>query len=268
MDMDFSTPIEEVLEEIKLKLDSLSDEETEERMETFINDFSFILNGSEMEEIREEIFREVDFSGESPAVVLEGLKQAQELIAKAIEEIKLEYSNSTIKQTFCDMLGSVIETYFLSLIMSLTNRDSVTIGVELIHENAKIPTYAHKGDQGADIYAVEDTTIEPHTYGNMISTGLKMAIPYGWCISIRPRSGLSKNTSLRISNSPATIDQKYRGEIRVLFDNIGDEPITIKTGERIAQMILERNYQANYYKVDSVEPDTERGEGGFGSSGN
>jgi dUTP pyrophosphatase len=79
---------------------------------------------------------------------------------------------------------------------------------------------------------------------------------------------MSKNTPLRISNSPATIDQQYRGEICILFDNLSDEPYEIKEGERIAQFILEKNYHANYTQVDSVEPDTERGEGGFGSSGN
>jgi dUTP pyrophosphatase len=186
----------------------------------------------------------------------------------AIEELKQDYPDSPAKQAFCDMLASVIETYFMNVVGKLANRDSVNIGVELIHANAKIPTYAHEGDQGADIYAVEEIVVEPHTYGNVIPTGLKVIIPHDWCLSIRPRSGLSKNSTLRISNSPATIDQQYRGEIKVLIDNIGDAPVTIKAGERIAQMILERNYQAKYHKVDSVEPDTERGEGGFGSSGN
>jgi dUTP pyrophosphatase len=144
----------------------------------------------------------------------------------------------------------------------------VNVGVEITHPNAKIPTYAHDGDQGADIYAVEDITLEPHTYGNMIPTGLKLLIPHDWAVSIRPRSGLSKHTTLRISNAPATIDTQYRGKIMILMDNVGDKPYTIKAGERIAQMILERNYRATFCQVDSVEPNTDRGEGGFGSSGN
>lgn len=121
---------------------------------------------------------------------------------------------------------------------------------------------------GADIYAIEDTVIEPHTYGNMISTGLKFKIPFGWAISIRPRSGMSKNTALRISNAPATIDQNYRGEVKILFDNIGDKPILIKAGDRIAQFILEHSYTANFEEVEEISSDTNRGAGGFGSSGN
>ena len=95
-----------------------------------------------------------------------------------------------------------------------------------------------------------------------------MIIPHGYAVSIRPRSGMSRNTPLRISNSPATIDQQYRGEIKILFDNFSNEPVTIKAGERIAQFILEKNYRADYSRVNAVEPNTDRGEGGFGSSGN
>ena len=95
-----------------------------------------------------------------------------------------------------------------------------------------------------------------------------MAIPHGWAISIRPRSGMSRTTPLRISNSPATIDQQYRGEVKILFDNFSDKPVEIKAGDRIAQFIIEKNYRGDYIEVDTVEPDTDRGEGGFGSSGN
>ena len=266
--MEFGTPIEESLAMIEDMLENMSDEQVAERADAIINNFSKILNSPEMTETYNQIVKEIDLNGYHPQQVVSELQQAQEFVYTAIGELKEKYSESPAKQAFCDMLGSVIENYFVMVIGRLANRDSVNIGVELIHENAKIPTYMHEGDQGADIYAVEDTTILPHTYGNVIPTGLKVIIPHDWCLSIRPRSGLSKNTTLRISNSPATIDQQYRGEIKVLFDNIGDEPVKINSGERIAQMILERNYQAKYHKVDSVEPDTERGEGGFGSSGN
>ena len=101
----------------------------------------------------------------------------------------------------------------------------------------------------------------------MVSTGLKLNIPEGWAIAIRPRSGMSKKTPLRISNCVPTIDTGFRGEIRILFDNFSDEPVSIKAGDRIAQMILERNYRGIFTQVDSVEDDTDRGEGGFGSSG-
>lgn len=266
--MDFGMPIGEALKLVKEMLESLSDEEVIERADLLIKNLTTVLNSPEMAAATEEVFKQIDLEGQSPQTVIQGLSVAQEAVFTAIEELKQDYPDSPAKQAFCDMLASVIETYFMNMVGKLANRDSVNIGVELVHDNAKIPTYAHEGDQGADVYAIEEVVVEPHTYGNVIPTGLKVIIPHDWCLSIRPRSGLSKNSTLRISNSPATIDQQYRGEIKVLIDNIGDNPVTIKAGERIAQMILERNYQAKYHKVDSVEPDTERGEGGFGSSGN
>ena len=101
----------------------------------------------------------------------------------------------------------------------------------------------------------------------MVSTGLKLNIPEGWAIAIRPRSGMSKKTPLRISNCVGTVDTNYRGLVCVLFDNFSDEPVSIKAGDRIAQMILERNYRGIFTQVDSVEDDTDRGDKGFGSSG-
>lgn len=266
--MEFGMPIEEALKLVKEMLETMYDEELIERADLLVKNLTTVLNSPEMATVTEEVFKQIDLEGQSPQMVIQSLSAAQEAVFMAIEELKQDYPDSPVKQAFCDMLASAIETYFMNMIGKLANRDSVNIGVELTHINAKIPTYAHEGDQGADIYAVEDTMVEAHTYGNVIPTGLKVIIPHDWCLSIRPRSGLSKNSTLRISNSPATIDQQYRGEIKVLIDNIGDNPVTIKAGERIAQMILERNYQAKYHKVDSVEPDTERGEGGFGSSGN
>lgn len=265
--MNFSMSIEEALATIQNTLDEMTDEQISMQGELLINNFISSLQTPETEEIMENLIKEIDLNGITPQETIAELQQGQYIIFKMIEELKERYPDSPIKQGYCDMLMSGIETYFLNFIQRLSNRDSVNIGVELIHNNAKVPAYMHEGDQGADIYAVEEIIIKPHTYGNVIPTGLKVLIPHDWCLSIRPRSGLSKNSTLRISNSPATIDQQYRGEIKILFDNIGDSPVTIKAGERIAQMILERNYQAKYHKVDSVEPDTERGEDGFGSSG-
>lgn len=267
METNFGPSIEESLVLIEEMLETMTDEEVLERGEALANNLSKVLNNAEVDSVSENFLREVDLGGYPPQLVIADLDKAREAVYVLIGGLKEKYSESPAKQGFCDMIATVIETYFMSMIGKLANRDSVNIGVELIHDNAKIPTYAHEGDQGADLYAVEDITIEPRTFGNVIPTGLKVIIPHDWCLSIRPRSGLSKNSTLRISNSPATIDQQYRGEIKVLIDNIGDNPVAIKAGERIAQMILERNYQAKYHKVDSVEPDTERGESGFGSSG-
>ena len=266
--MNFESQLKEMIDIIKQILENFSDEELEERSEAILNQMNQHLSGPEANVFLDEIIRQIDLEGHRPEQVLAELNSVQEIIYNAIGEVKALYPDSPVKQAFCDMFASIIESYLLRFVGMLANRDSVNIGIELAHPNAKLPTYAHEGDQGADLYAVEDMIIEPHTYGNLIPTGIKMAIPHDWAISIRPRSGLSKNSTLRISNAPATIDQQYRGEIKVLMDNIGDKPVTIKAGERIAQMILERNYQAHYHVVATVSPNTDRGEGGFGSSGN
>lgn len=203
--------------------------------------------------------------GEFTAVLEELKKQAFDIF----EELKTNYENSQIKQELIDMIYSGIETYTSVALVRFGNTvsSSAFINVELCTPGAKLPTYAHEGDQGADIYAPEDVVIEPHTYGNLIQTGLKLKIPDGWAVAIRPRSGMSKKTTLRISNTPATIDTKYTGEIGILFDNIGDEPVKINAGDRIAQMIVEKNYRANFTQIEKVDDDTDRGSGGFGSSG-
>lgn len=264
----FDNQMQELISIIKEMLNNYSDEELQERGPAIINNFNNALSSPDTVLAVKEVIKEIDLQGYTPEQVIEELGLAREAIYQSITELKAKYPNSPVKQEMCDMFASSVEAYLMNFIGVLANRDGVNIGIELAHPNAKIPTYAHEGDQGADIYAVEDMIIPPHSYGILVPTGIKMLIPHDWAVSIRPRSGLSKNSTLRISNAPATIDQQYRGEIKVLMDNIGDAPVAIKTGERIAQMILERNYQASYHRVESVSPDTERGEGGFGSSGN
>lgn len=224
--------------------------------------------GPEAEAQLNEYFRQCDLMGYTLEEYSQDLETGKNALYEVMVQLKDKYPDSSVKHELIDMVYSLIESFYTVVALRITNRKDANIGIELIHPNAKIPTYAHDGDQGADIYAVEDTVIEPHTYGNMVPTGIKMIIPRGWAVAIRPRSGMSKNTPLRISNSPATIDQQYRGEVKILFDNFSDNPVEIKAGERIAQFILEKNYHGNYTQVDSVEPDTTRGEGGFGSSGN
>lgn len=264
----FESQLKELADILESILEKYSDEELEERGEAIINGFYQALNTADAQELVSEIIKDIDIYGYSPNEVMNQIASVQAALANTISGIKAKYPNSIIKQSLCDMMENAIDAFFVNFVGKLANRDGVNIGVELAHPNAKIPTYAHEGDQGADLYAVEEMIIQPHTYGNLIPTGIKVIIPHDWALAIRPRSGLSKNSTLRISNAPATIDQLYRGEIKVLMDNIGDTPVTIKPGERIAQMILERNYHAAYHQVDSVSPDTERGEGGFGSSGN
>lgn len=148
----------------------------------------------------------------------------------------------------------------------IVDNNDVTIGFQLIHENAKVPAYAHDDDACADVYAIEDTVIPKHGCGVAVRTGLKALIPQGWLLELRARSGMSKNSPLRISNSVGTIDAGYKGEIMVLFDNISGKDYEIKAGDRIAQMRPEPAYRFRSEIIENVG-DSERGEGGFGSSG-
>ena len=245
----------------------LSDEELERAKPVIIDELSQSLTGANAIIAIDEYLRICDLAAYTPEQYQADLETGKAECFRVISQIKENYASSAIKTEILDMTYSLVETYFGMVALRVAGRENPTVGIEFVHPNAKLPTYAHSGDQGADIYAVEDITIQPHAHGFMVPTGLKMLIPYGWAIGIRPRSGMSKNTPLRISNAPATIDQQYRGEVRILFDNLSDQPFEIKAGDRIAQFILEKNYHATYEQVDTVEPTTERGEGGFGSSG-
>jgi dUTP pyrophosphatase len=115
-----------------------------------------------------------------------------------------------------------------------------------------------------DLCAVEDVTLEPRV-PRMAPTGLTIELPPGYEAQVRPRSGLALKYAITMPNAPGTIDPGYRGEIRVILINLGNEPYTIRAGDRIAQMIV-----ARYEAVEWVEGElagSQRGEGGFGSSG-
>lgn len=246
----------------------MDDEELENIKPIIINEISNSLTGPDCLNSIDEYIKQCDFMGYDLDQYNADLENSKTVIYETMVSLKEQYAESAIKCELIDIVYSMMESYFNMIALRLMGRDTANIGIELIHPTAKIPTYAHDGDQGADIYVPENNIIPANARGHMVHTGIKLLIPHGWAISIRPRSGMSKNTPLRISNSPATIDQQYRGEVNILFDNLSNEPYEIKAGERIAQFILEKNYKANYSQVDTVEPDTDRGEGGFGSSGN
>lgn len=132
---------------------------------------------------------------------------------------------------------------------------------------ARIPEYKTSGSAGADLYALEDTSIQPEESA-LVRTGLSMAVPKGFEVQIRPRSGLAlKRSWYDIPNSPGTIDSDYRGEVCVLVRNLSKKyPVRLNKGNRIAQMVLCPVFQAEFEEVEEL-PETERGSGGFGSTG-
>jgi dUTP pyrophosphatase len=168
-------------------------------------------------------------------------------------------------------------------------RMKVNVKVKRLHPDAVIPQYAHEGDVCFDLVAVEDVIIEPGQT-KKIPTGWAMQTPPDYWIDIRPRSGISETTKLRISNSPGTIDA-YTGEIGVLFDNIAthtnrarqfvrgldgkhenttryydENSYIIRKGDRVSQALVTLKYGAMFTVVDELAP-TVRGDKGFGSSG-
>lgn len=141
--------------------------------------------------------------------------------------------------------------------------------VEIIRDDIKLPTYAHEGDAGMDIRAAIDVIIEPNTTV-VVPTGLKVAIPEGYELQIRPRSGLSLKTSLRLPNAPGTVDSGYRDELGIIVHNISlTESFEIKKGDRIAQLVLNKYEQINVVQVekDGLNNIGTNRHGGFGSSG-
>lgn len=143
--------------------------------------------------------------------------------------------------------------------------ERVRVKVKKIHPNAVIPQYKTSGSAGFDLYAIEDVEIQPGET-KQIRTGLIFEIPEGYEIQIRPRSGMSLKTPLRISNAPGTIDSDYRGEVMIIAENTSIVPFSVEKGTRIAQGVLQKVPQAEFIEVEKVS-ETERGEGGFGSTG-
>ncbi len=140
------------------------------------------------------------------------------------------------------------------------------VPVRVLDEDLPLPTYARTGDAALDLLAAEDVTLAPRERA-LVRTGIAVAIPEGYAGFVHARSGRAASEGLAIANAPGLIDSGYRGEIKVIAVNLDpSEPIHIKRGEKVAQLVVQA--------VESVElepviqlPSSERGEGGFGSSG-
>lgn len=218
------------------------------------------------------------------------------------EGIKAEDLTSSFVQVVSDVDEtnlSVIKRDFLKqMIATLVNavndtegiaKRNVPVAIELCHPEAKIPQYAHISDSGADVYALEDITVHPGETV-LVPTGFKVALPPGFELQVRPKSGRALKTKLRVANTPGTIDQGYRDEVKVIIENVeppiryinyifnNDGSIQIKSilhgsdffiskGEKFCQLVLMEVPKASFYRVDSVQDLGEDRGGGFGSTG-
>lgn len=211
------------------------------------------------------------------AIFLELTKEIDENFSKILSQPKVDF----LKR----FMGIIVEA--INATEGIAKR-TIPVAISYCHENAKQPKYAHAGDAGMDIYAVEDDVILPGET-KIIPTGIKVAIPLGYELQVRPRSGLSAKTKLRIGNSPGTIDANYREEIKIIIENIEPQVLdvdlstdsdgkvilvkkygrdfVIEKGQRIAQLILSEKPYCMFYEVEDVKKIEGDRAGGFGSSG-
>ena len=213
----------------------------------------------------------------------EDLKESFQAIIDETEKSNL----SAIKRDFLiEVVGSILNA--VNETEGIAKR-IINVPIELCHPDAKMPQYAHESDSGMDVYALEDITVHPGETV-LVSTGIKAALPPGYELQVRPKSGRALKTKLRVANTPGTIDQGYRDEIKVIVENVeppikdigysynNDGSLQIRSilcgsdyyigkGEKFCQLVLMEVPKAALYQVDSVLEIGENRNGGFGSTG-
>lgn len=255
--------------EIKEFFDSLEeltkideDELNEETMAQFEKFVIAQMTGSVQKQSVNEILKNLEAQGSSKQEAADGVAALKKYINEKIYGEKVlgpkqkQLIDGVLKATY-DIFDKAVEMY---------HNYAIELPIKL-EEGAQMPTYAYDTDAAADLYVYEDTNLNAHTYGNLVRTGVSIQLPEGWLAFVMPRSGMSKNTPFRISNSVGLIDSGYRGEIGVLLDNTSEHNSFVKKGTRIAQLLVMPSYRFQAKQVDSLE-DSDRGTGGFGSTGN
>ena len=163
------------------------------------------------------------------------------------------------------MLGARVSTPEVGMPLEEGRNLSLVIHCLKLDKNAQLPRYAHPGDAGMDIFALESTVLLPGER-KRIRTGIALELPEGTEAQVRPRSGLAFRHGITVLNSPGTVDSGYRGEVMVILINLGQVPFTVDAGMRIAQLVIKPVLTAGIREVDALNG-TERGGGGFGSTG-
>ncbi|GAA7926122.1 dUTP diphosphatase [Helicobacter pylori] len=139
------------------------------------------------------------------------------------------------------------------------------IKIQKIHPNALIPKYQTEGSSGFDLHAVEEVMIKPHSVG-LVKIGICLSLEVGYELQVRTRSGLALNHQVMVLNSPGTVDNDYRGEIKVILANLSDKDFKVQVGDRIAQGVVQKTCKAEFIECEQLD-ETSRGSGGFGSTG-
>ncbi|WRD23782.1 dUTP diphosphatase [Helicobacter pylori] len=139
------------------------------------------------------------------------------------------------------------------------------IKIQKIHPNALVPKYQTEGSSGFDLHAVEEVMIKSHSVG-LVKIGICLSLEVGYELQVRTRSGLALNHQVMVLNSPGTVDNDYRGEIKVILANLSDKDFKVQVGDRIAQGVVQKTYKAEFIECERLD-ETSRGSGGFGSTG-
>ena len=191
-------------------------------------------------------------------IIWVSLLKAKNTLAENVEDCRRDFEKDLT------MSAKFLRELFLRI--EKTERSCSNIKMAKINSNAFIPEYATQGSSGLDARIYEDVTIQPDSTV-CIGLGIKAELPKGFEFQVRPRSGLSLRTNLRLPNSPGTIDSDYRGEISIIVENTGRDQIRFYRGDAIAQLVLCRAYNARISIVEESDlTSTRRGEGGFGST--
>ena len=143
-------------------------------------------------------------------------------------------------------------------------KNAPIVEIEVL-DGGRVPLYARDGDAGADLTASETVIVPAHGRA-LVKTGIKIAIPYGYVGLVHPRSGLALNKGITVLNAPGTIDSGYRGEVGVILYNTTDVSFLVNPGDRIAQLVIQKVSIVEFNTVDALT-ESDRGEGGFGSTG-
>ena len=191
-------------------------------------------------------------------------KQIQQTFNQIKQDTGIEPEEDYIKELE-DMLGMSVDEMNET---HMTAMKTKTLGVELVHEDAKIPSYAYPSDSGFDLRSTIEINIPP--FGRaLIPTGIKLSIPEEYEIQVRPKSGLALNQGLTVLNTPGTVDSGYVGEIKVIVFNTNNETVTVSKGMKIAQAVLCPVVCGKYVSLELTNKveDKDRGSNGFGSTG-
>ena len=241
------------------------------------------VKGSVLDAMREGVSRQenrqlyatlVKQNGFSKEQYVEELKKIDSLVDTEMPDFS-ESKRDFMKQFFSICYNAIIDSFDV-------DKRAIQIPIEICNPEAKIPTYAHKGDAGMDVYSTIDVTIAPGET-KLIPLGFKVAIPEGYELQVRPRSGFSLRTHLRVANAPGTIDSGYRDEVGIILHNcaptiqdFGDgraetclygPSYTISKGDRIAQLVLQAVPTALFIKTSDISKIGEDRNGGWGSTG-